>query len=298
MSHPESQYLNLLRHLVTNGEMRTGRNGVVYSDFGHRLEFNIAKDGFPLLTTKKMHMRGIAEELFWFLRGSTDNRELQEKGVHIWDGNSTRSYLDSVGLVDTPENHIGAGYGFQLRASSGNYPSREGGVDQLRYVIKELIENPTGRRALMVYWNPKQLSQMALPPCHYSYQFYLTSDRKLHCQMIMRSCDTAIGLPYNIASTALLVTIIAWAIGDGAVPGKIVICTGDTHVYDVHLEGVQEQLSREPKNFCKVSIGKDLDLDLDLNIDKRLAAIERLVFEDIVVENYDCHGLIKMQMVA
>lgn len=293
----ERGYLALMAKILMEGEYRVGRNGGTYSCFGERLEF-LLKDGFPLLTTKRVFWRGVVEELLWFLRGSTNSKELGDKGVHIWDGNTSREFLDSVGLVDVAEGEIGAGYGFQWRCFGGDYPERKGGVDQVRWLVEELTNNPYGRRALLSAWNPSQLSRMALPPCHFSYLFYLSDRDGLSCQMQMRSCDVGAGLPFNIASTALFTTILAAILH---VPAhRVVIVTGDTHLYECHLESAQQQLQREPiadGEKIMVRIAKEAP-PKDSSIDAKMAWIEGLVFEDFVLENYRCHGPLKYAMVV
>lgn len=290
----EAQYLALLADILENGEKRVGRNGTTLSLFGQRLVFNIA-DAFPLLTTKKVYLRGIIEELLWFLRGSTDVTELQARNVHIWDANSTREFLDSVGLADVPVGQIGAGYGYQWRCFGGDYPTRENGVDQLRYLLSELVMNPTGRRAVLCAWNPKQLAQAALPPCHFTYVFYISADRGLSCQMQMRSCDVGSGLPYNIASTALFTCILAHILH---IPvDRIIIITGDTHLYEVHRESAQAQITRTPYKFPTMTIIKPPP-SKSATIDAQINWIESLTFEDFKIADYQSHPALPYPMVA
>jgi len=153
-THEEYQYLKLISNIILNGEKRLNRNGNTLSVFGEKLVFNVNEQGFPLITTKKVFWRGIVEELLWFMRGSTNVSELQDKNIHIWDANSTRQFLDSVGLNIVPENNIGAGYGYQWRCFGGEYPNRKNGVDQLEFILNELVNNPIGRRAVLTAWNP------------------------------------------------------------------------------------------------------------------------------------------------
>ena len=289
----ENGYLELMKDILENGEERHGRNGVTKSMFGGRLEFNM-RNGFPLLTTKRVFWRGVVEELLWFLRGSTDANELKNKGVHIWDGNTSREFLDSVGLHDVPEGDIGQGYGFQWRCFGGEYPSRADGVDQLRYLIKELTENPHGRRAVLSAWNPKQLHRMALPPCHMTYQFYIGKDG-LSCQMMMRSCDVGAGLPFNIASTALFCSIMAHVMHVPAY--RITIITGDTHLYGEHLSSATEQITRKPFAFPSMKIVKEPP-SRDASMDEKIAWIESLTFTDFELNGYTCHPPLKYTMVV
>jgi thymidylate synthase len=290
----ETAYLQLLQKILVDGEERTGRNGLTKSVFGEKLEFNVCH-GFPLLTTKRMFWRGIVEELLWFLRGSTDANELKERGVFIWNGNSTREFLDTRGLSDYCEGECGPIYGYQWRCFDGDYPSRSGGIDQLRYVLKELTDNPSGRRALMTGWNPKQLDAMCLPPCHVLYNFYLSPKSGLSCQMYQRSCDTCAGLPFNIASTALLTSIIATAIGVAV--DRVIIVIGDTHVYEQHYTNALEQIGRTPFAFPQLRIDAPPDIACR-SLDEKIAWIEGLTMEQFELLNYKCHPSIKYDMVA
>ena len=295
MSHPEKQYLDIVKEILEDGEERVGRNGKVLTVFGKRMEYNILKDGFPLLTTKRVYFKGIVEELLWFLRGHTDSKLLEEKGVRIWTANTTREFLDSVGLTHLPEGSIGAGYGYQWRNFGGSYPDTNSGTDQLRYVIQELRDNPTGRRALLVAWNPQQLKQAALPPCHYSYQFFVSHGKYLSCQMIQRSCDIIAGNPWNIASTALFTCILSWALH--YTPKSAIIVTGDTHIYEQHIDAAKTQIEREPRQFPKLKITKTPPVQ-GSSIDEIISAIESLTYDDIHLESYDPHPTIKIEMVA
>lgn len=290
----EKGYLQLLSKILESGEERQGRNGATKSVFAERLEFNVKSDGFPLLTTKRVFWRGIVEELLWFLRGSTDANELKDKNIHIWDGNTTREFLDSVGLNDVREGEIGAGYGFQWRCCGGDYPDRTNGVDQLRYVLEELHTNPHGRRALLVAWNPKQLHRMALPPCHFSYLFYIGKDG-LSCMMQMRSCDVGSGLPFNIASTALFATILAHVLHTTV--DRIIITTGDTHLYEPHYDSAYQQSLREPYAFPTVTITKQAP-PKDATVDAKVAWIEELQYTDFELNNYQHHPSLAYPMVV
>lgn len=294
----ESKYLALLSNVLNNGEIRNGRNGKTYSRFGAQLEFNL-KTGFPLLTTKKVFLRGVAEELFWFLRGSTNANELIAKNVHIWDGNTSREFLDSVGLHHLMPGYLGAGYGHCWRSFGGDYPCKPGvgtncGVDQIRFILEELTKNPHGRRALLNAWNPCQLNKAALPPCHYAYQFYINSNG-LSCMCNCRSQDLCAGTPFNIASTALFTHLIAHIMH---IPvDRIILVMGDAHIYDEHTEGVHTQVDRAPKAKPKIRIVRAAP-PLDASIDEKLTWLETLKFEDIALDEYYCHPAIKYQMVA
>lgn len=294
----ELAYLQLLFRVSTNGEIRNGRNGNTRSLFGEKLEFNL-KTGFPLLTTKKVFLRGIAEELFWFLRGSTNANELIAKNVHIWDGNTTREFLDSVGLHHLMPGYLGAGYGHCWRSFGGDYPSIPGvgancGVDQIRFILTELINNPHGRRALLSAWNPCQLNKAALPPCHYAYQFYINS-KGLSCICNCRSQDLCAGTPFNIASTALFTHLIAHLLHIDV--DRIILMMGDAHIYEEHLDGANEQITRTPKNKPTLHILREAP-PLESSIDEKIKWLETLKFEDIQISNYDSYPAIKYQMIA
>ena len=294
----EAGYLALLSKVLTNGEKRNSRNGQTYSLFGEKLEFNL-KDGFPLLTTKKVFLRGIAEELFWFLRGSTNANELIAKNVHIWDGNTTREFLDSVGLHHLMPGYLGAGYGHCWRSFGGDYPSLPGsgancGVDQVKYILTQLTTNPHGRRALLNAWNPSQLTKAALPPCHYAYQFYINSNG-LSCMCNCRSQDLCAGTPFNIASTALFTHLIAHLLH---VPvDRIILVMGDAHIYDAHVENATEQIKRIPKNKPSLRILREAP-QYTSSVEEKVKWLETLQFEDIEVSNYDCYPAIKYAMIA
>ncbi len=289
----ECQYLSLLKRILETGEEREGRNGKTLSLFAERLEFDL-KDGFPLLTTKRVFWRGVVEELLWFLRGSTDATELQAKNVHIWDGNTSRDYLDAVGLKDYPEGELGPGYGFQWRCFGGDYPHRTNGIDQIRYLLTELSTNPHGRRAVLSAWNPKQAHAMALVPCHVLYQFYV-GNNGLSCQLYCRSQDICAGTPFNIASTSLLTTLIA-ALLDVPVD-RVVLITGDTHVYEPHIENAKIQIARTPYKPPKLNIIRPIPAK-DSDTNEKMNWLETLKFEDLELVGYECHPTLKYEMIA
>ena len=294
----EYGYLDLLSKVLNYGELRHSRNGNTFSLFGTRLEFNL-KTGFPLLTTKKVFLRGVAEELFWFLRGSTNANELIAKNVHIWDGNTSREFLDSVGLHHLMPGYLGAGYGHCWRSFGGDYPSVPGsgancGVDQVKYILTELTTNPHGRRALLNAWNPCQLSKAALPPCHYAYQFYINTNG-LSCMCNCRSQDLCAGTPFNIASTALFTHLLAHLL---YIPvDRIILVMGDAHIYEAHKEGAQIQVTRFPKEKPTLHILREAP-PLKSSIEEKLKWLETLKYEDIEVTNYVCDPAIKYEMIA
>ncbi len=284
----EYQYLNLLQKIVDEGVTEEGRNGVTRSLFGERMEFNM-KDGFPLLTTKKMGYKTILRELLWFIRGSTSNHELQEENVHIWDLNSTREFLDSRGL-DYEEGDLGPVYGFQWRHSGAEYKDCETdytglGVDQLQNVIDLIKNDPHSRRIIMNAWNPPDLDKMALPPCHVMCQFHVnTHNNTLNCQLYQRSGDMFLGVPFNIASYSFLLHIISRI--TGYIPGKLIHILGDTHIYEEHYGAVKEQLSRVPCQFPELEISEGLT-DID-SLDESMFSIK----------NYKSYGKITAPMIA
>jgi len=285
----ENQDLDILRKVRDEGEERQTRNSVTRSLFGVRMEFDISQS-FPLLTTKRMYWKGIAKELLWFLRADTNATRLSDQGVRIWDGNTTREFLDSRGLQQYREGECGPIYGFQWRHFNAEYRGSEAdytncGVDQLQNCIDLIRNDPTSRRIFMSGWNPCQLDEMCLPPCHVSYQFYVSKGTHLCCQMYQRSGDLFLGVPFNIASTSLLTYLVAKTCG--LQPGKVVIVIGDAHIYDCHLEQVNEQLSRTPKyDFPQ------------LNIKRNCEKVEDYTFDDLELVNYKCDKSIRAKMIA
>jgi len=287
MNHEEMQYLNLIKRIMESGNLRGDRTGTgTISIFGAQMRFSLRDNTFPLLTTKKVFYRGIAEELFWFIRGSTSAHELKEKNVHIWDGNSSREYLDSIGLTEREEGDLGPVYGFQWRHFGAKYVDMHTdysgqGVDQLANVIKTLKTRPNDRRIIMCAWNPADLDAMALPPCHCLVQFYV-ADGELSCQLYQRSADMGLGVPFNIASYALLTIMIAHV--TGLKPGDFVHTLGDAHVYSNHIDALKVQCDRKPRPFPKLRINRTVDNLDDFTID------------DFSVTDYDPHPKIVMQM--
>jgi thymidylate synthase/dihydrofolate reductase len=273
----ELEYLKLLTR-ASQGQIRSNRTGInTRGIFGEMLSFDLSR-GFPLLTTRKLFLRGIFEELMWFIRGQTDSKILESKGVNIWKGNSSREFLDTVGLTELPEGCIGKGYGYQWRNLK---------VDQLRNVINLLKTDPYSRRILVNSWNVDQLSEMSLPPCHYSFQFWVdeteTQKYRLNCIFNMRSCDLFHGLPFNIASYALLTHLVALECGMEV--GILKCCLADCHVYTTHLDAVNELISRKPNYFPSIEI-------------TRQNHIEDYVFNDIKLIDYNPHPAIKCDMVV
>jgi len=290
-NNQEYQYLNLINKVLTEGTLRKTRNANTISLFSEKMDFDIS-ESFPLLTTKKVYFKGVAKELLWFLNGRTNSKELENDKVNIWKGNSSREFLDSIGLTNNPEGDCGPIYGFQWRHFNAKYIDSDTdytgqGIDQLQNIIDLIKNNPQSRRIYMTAWNPCQLSEMALPPCHVSYQFYVRNENNvsyLDCMMYQRSGDLFLGVPFNVASTSLLVYILANICKIS--PGKISIVIGDAHIYENHTEQVKTQLSRIPTSFPKLSINK------------QLSSLEELKYDDIVLSEYNPQSTIKASMIA
>jgi thymidylate synthase len=257
------QYLDLLKHIRANGVMKEDRTGTgTQSVFGYQMRFNLA-DGFPLLTTKKVHLKSIIYELLWFLAGDTNIKYLQDHGVTIWD-----EWADENG-------NLGPVYGYQWR----NWPAPDGRViDQISMVIDTIRKNPDSRRMMVTAWNPADVEKMALPPCHCLFQFYV-ADGKLSCQLYQRSADVFLGVPFNIASYALLTLMVAQV--TGLQPGEFVHTTGDTHLYRNHFEQVELQLSREPRPLPVMKLNPDVKSIFDFK------------YEDFTLEGYNPWPAIK-----
>lgn len=257
------QYLDLLNHIMENGVSKEDRTGTgTRSVFGYQMRFNLA-EGFPLLTTKKLHLKSIIHELLWFLNGDTNVKYLQENGVRIWN-----EWADENGDL----GHI---YGYQWRS----WPDYNGGhIDQIKEVIETIKNNPDSRRIIVSAWNVADLPNMNLPPCHAFFQFYVANGR-LSLQLYQRSADSFLGVPFNIASYALLLMMVAQV--TGLEPGDFVHTLGDTHIYNNHFEQVKEQLSREPRHLPRMVINPDVKDIFDFK------------FEDFTLEDYDPHPHIK-----
>lgn len=256
-------YLDLLQDVLGNGVQKEDRTGTgTISVFGRQLRFDLS-EGFPLVTTKKLHLRSIIHELLWFLSGDTNIRYLQENGVTIWD-----EWADENG-------DLGQVYGSQWRT----WPAPDGRrIDQISQVIEQIKSNPDSRRHLVSAWNVAEIEEMALPPCHYAFQFYV-ADGKLSCMFTMRSVDTFLGLPFNIASYALLTHMVAEQCG--LKPGELIWSGGDVHINSNHIEQVKLQLTREPYPLPQLIIKRKPDSIFDYR------------YEDFEIVNYQCHPRIK-----
>ncbi|WP_299822072.1 thymidylate synthase [uncultured Pontibacter sp.] len=257
------QYLDLMQHILDNGVRKEDRTGTgTLSVFGHQMRFNLA-EGFPLVTTKKVHLKSIIHELLWFLKGDTNIAYLKENGVSIWD-----EWADENG-------NLGPVYGSQWRS----WPTPDGRhIDQITQVVNQLKNNPDSRRIIVSAWNVAEIENMKLPPCHAFYQFYV-AEGKLSCQLYQRSADVFLGVPFNIASYALLVLMMAQV--TGLEPGEFIWTGGDTHLYTNHLEQAQLQLTREPRQLPTMLLNPEVKNIFDFK------------FEDFELVNYNPHPGIK-----
>jgi thymidylate synthase len=257
------QYLDLMQHVLDQGARKSDRTGTgTLSIFGAQLRFDLGA-GFPLLTTKRVHLKSIIHELLWFLKGDTNTRYLRENGVTIWD-----EWADSQG-------NLGPVYGYQWRS----WPAPDGGhIDQMSQVVEQIRSNPDSRRLIVSAWNVADLPKMALLPCHAFFQFYV-ADRRLSCQLYQRSADVFLGVPFNIASYALLTLMVAQVCG--LRPGELVHTFGDTHLYLNHLDQAREQLGREPRALPV------------MRLNPSVKDLFKFRYEDFTLENYDPHPAIK-----
>src|SRR5690242_18130197 len=257
------QYLDLCEHILARGVKREDRTGTgTLSIFGHQMRFDL-RDGFPLMTTKKLYTRSIIYELLWFLRGDTNINYLHEHNVHIWD-----EWADA-------EGNLGPVYGQQWRSFRGADGKT---VDQISWVVDEIRRNPNSRRLIVSAWNPVEIDEMALPPCHCLFQFYVAEGR-LSCQLYQRSGDTFLGIPFNIASYALLTHMVAQVCGLEV--GDFVHTLGDAHLYNNHVEQAKLQLSREPLPLPRLKLNPDVRSIFDFR------------YEDVTIEGYQSHPAIK-----
>lgn len=287
----EQQYLNLINDVRYNGTVKNGRNGKTHSKFVKHLSFNL-QEGFPLLTTKKMFTRGIIEELLFFLRGETDSKQLEDKKVRIWTANTDRKFLDVLGMSERKEGIMGPMYGYQWRFFNAPYDEETGkpkgaGIDQLKYVVDTIRKCPDSRRILMTDFNPEQVNQGVLYPCHsIILQFYVNNGcLDLFC--FNRSQDLFLGTPFNIAMSAFMLTIIAKICR--LRPGQLNISMGDAHVYEEHFDVIDRQTSRQPYVFPTLEIKRDLN---------EIKDIDELTVKDFVLHGYQHHPGIRAKMVA
>ena len=292
----EFQYLSLLKNIINNGVMEKGRNGITYTQIGGMMRFSLKNNQIPIMTTKKMAWRVCLKELLWFMNGDTNNELLQEENVKIWNDNATREFLDSRGLYHLRENDLGPVYGHQWRFWNAPYSREYGcfedyrgkGIDQLQNIIDDLNESKitgeTSRRMIMTAWNPEQIDEMALPPCHVLSQFHITEGNQLSCTLYQRSADMGLGVPFNIASYSFLTHILAKHCDLEA--KEFIHFIGNAHIYDDHIDSLEEQIENEPYD------------PPNLIISEKKEKIEDYKFDDFIIENYNYHKPIKMKMRA
>ena len=292
----EYQYLSLLKNIINYGVKEQGRNGITYTQIGGMMRFSLNDNKIPLMTTKKLAWRVCLKELLWFIRGDTNNDLLQQQNVNIWNANATRDFLDSRGLYHLRENDLGPVYGHQWRFWNAPYSREYGcfedyrgkGIDQLQNIIDDInkskITGETSRRMIMTAWNPEQLDEMALPPCHVLSQFHITEGNKLSCTLYQRSADMGLGVPFNIASYAFLTHILAKHCDLEA--KEFIHFIGNAHIYDDHMDVLEEQIENEPYE------------PPNLIISEKKEKIEDYKFDDFIIENYNYHKPIKMKMRA
>ena len=289
----EYNYLDALKDVLNTGTMRKSRNSNTISKFGINMSFDISKN-IPLLTTKNVYWKGVIHELLWFINANTNAKDLSKNKVKIWDGNSTREFLDKRGLNHYEEGDCGPIYGFQWRHFNAEYSSYDNnysgkGVDQLQQIIDLINNDPSSRRMIMSAWNPCQLDEMCLPPCHVLYQFYVDIDsdgkKYLSCSMYQRSGDMFLGIPFNIASTSALTYLIAHH--TGCIPKNINITVGDAHIYEEHIQAVNTQLERSPTTPPNLRITC-----------KPKVNINDYTINDFELENYNPASPIKAPMIA
>ena len=288
----EKQYLRVISNILDNGEFQKGRNGNVYSSIGESMRFSLKNNTIPLLTTKKVAWKTCLKELLWFIKGDTNNKLLKAANVGIWNGNGTREFLDSRRLYHLNEDDLGPVYGHQWRFWNASYSKKRGclesydgkGIDQLQNII-DTLNHPTDKyssRIIMSAWNPEQLNEMALPPCHVLSQFKVTNDNELSCILYQRSGDMGLGIPFNIASYSLLTHLLAKHCNLKA--KEFIHFIGDAHIYDDHCNILKQQVNRESYPFPQLIIENKYD------------NINNYEVEDFIVENYYYCDALKMNM--
>jgi len=299
--HQEYQYIELICELLTTGEQRIDRTGIgTLALFGKKMTFSL-RDSFPLLTTKRVFWRGVVEELLWFLSGSTNTQDLRDVGVHIWDGNTNREFLDKNGFKDRKEYELGPGYGFLWRNFGAKWREKgrartkseedeksendsDRGVEQIAELDHALPTNPTGRRHILTAWNPKDLKNTSLPPCHILSQFYINNNKELSCQLYQRSADVGLGVPFNIASYSLLTCMIAHILR--LKRGDFIHILGDAHIYKTHVKPLREQIKRSQLPFPTLQLRDGIE------------SLDDFTRDDIKILNYSPHKKIDMKMTA
>jgi len=294
----EQQYLNLLQNILDNGHFRQTRNSNTWSLFGKNMEFDLS-NGFPIITTKRVFIRGVFEELLFFLKGDTNAKNLSDKGVKIWDANTSREFLDSHGLEHYQEFSIGPMYGYQLKYFNSEYKGFDHdytgtGFDQIEYCLNLLKTDPHSRRILMTTYNPAQANEGVLFPCHgIVIQFYVEKNNRLSCSMYQRSGDIFLGIPFNISSWSLLVHMFCEVINNDSTytgpkfsPGRFVMNLGDVHIYENHYSQCVRQILREPYPFPQ------------LTFKRKVTKLTDFKYEDLELVNYQCYPSIPAKMIA
>jgi thymidylate synthase len=293
--HPEKNYLKLVEHIIESGSKEKSRNGYVYTHIGSAMRFELKNKTMPILTSKKMAWKSCLKELLWFISGETDNTILNNQEVKIWNGNGNREFLDSRGLYDNIEGDLGPIYGHQWRHFNAPYLDCDYdysglGIDQLSNIISCLKDNEhkNSRRLIMSAWNPSQIDQMSLPPCHVLSQFHVTEENKLTCTVYQRSADIGLGLPFNIASYGFLTHLIAHHCNLEA--KELIHFVGNCHIYDDHVDALKDQLNVASK-------GEFYDFPT-LDILENKENIDDYKFQDFKINNYKYNKKIKMNMRA
>jgi len=286
--HEEHQYLELIKDIINHGTKLDARNGNTICVIGASMIFSLENNVIPILTTKNVAMKTCIKELLWFLKGSTSNKLLKDQNVHIWDLNGSKEFLESRGL-DYEEDDLGPVYGHQWRHFNADYENCHSdynncGVDQIQQLIEHLKNPETkySRRHIVCAWNPCQLDEMALPPCHVLFQFHVTQENKLSCSLYQRSGDVGLGVPFNIMSYSVLAHLIAHHCD--LEPYEFIYYLGNAHIYEDHIEPLKEQIKREPYDFPTINIKNKYDNINDYKL------------EDFEIHNYKSHGKIKMNM--
>ena len=273
------QYHDLLRHVLDNGTRHDDRTGVgTISTFGYQTRFDL-REGFPIVTTKRVPFRWVAEELFWFLSGSTNEDDLQARGVDIWEEWATE---DQTARFRREKGDLGPVYGYLWRSFGGAYPAKDG-IDQIKRLVAEIETNPNSRRLIVTGWNPETCDDVALPPCHTLFQLKVEDGKTLHCQLYQRSADAFLGVPFNISSYALLTHMVAHVCGLQA--GDFIHTFGDLHIYSNHLDQVNEILSREPLPLPQLEFENADQL-------KGLEGLLSFKYENLKLNNYQSYGKI------
>lgn len=286
----EYQYLNLVQKIIETGEKKNSRNGEVLSLFGEKMEYSLKNYQIPILTTKKMAWKTCLKELLWFINGQTDNNILSTQNVKIWDDNASENFKQSIGLDYEKTGDLGPIYGHQWRYFNAEYKGCDKeytgqGVDQLQNIVNMLSDpsERTSRRIFMSAWNPCQLDEMVLPPCHISSHYSVNAKNELSCAVYQRSGDVGLGVPFNIASYSMLTCLLAKHCG--LKPGRLVHFIGDAHIYSSHVPVLQKQLTKSPKQSPILNIIKKPTIDL-------------YTLEDLTIRDYSHHGPLYMKMIA